>query len=102
MQKKLLAVAVAGALALPSAAFAASSVTITGFFKLSWAYVKVSGTPNEDSQDRVQDESSRIWFRVVEDLGGGLQAVAQIDWRIQLDAGSDATSGMAAAVSGSS
>ena len=93
MQKKLLAVAVAGALALPGAAFAASSVTITGYFQLSWAYQKVSGTPNEDSQDRVQDESSRIWFRVVEDLGGGLQAVAQIDWRIQLDAGSDATSG---------
>lgn len=94
MQKKLLAVAVAGALAVPSAALAASSVTITGFFKLSWAYVKVKPqTVGENSQDRIQDESSRIYFRVVEDLGGGLQAVGQIDWRIQLDAGSDGTSG---------
>jgi predicted porin len=94
MQKKLLAVAVAGALAMPSAALAASSVTITGFFKLSWAYVKVKPQAvGETSQDRVQDESSRIYFRVVEDLGGGLQAVGQIDWRIALDSGADGTSG---------
>lgn len=94
MQKKLLAVAVAGALAVPSAALAASSVTITGFFKLSWAHVKVKPqAAGENSQDRVQDESSRIFFRVVEDLGGGLQAVGQIDWRIALDSGADAASG---------
>jgi len=90
MQKKLLAVAVAGALALPGAAFAASSVTITGFFKLSYAYTKVSDqTAGSNSQDRVQDESSRIIFRVVEDLGGGLQAIGQVDWRIAMDAGQD-------------
>jgi len=95
MQKKLLAVAVAGALALPGAASAASSVTITGFFKLSYAYTKVSNQPagGSQSQDRVQDESSRIYFRVVEDLGGGLQAIGQVDWRIALDAGSSGASG---------
>jgi predicted porin len=95
MQKKLLAVAVAGALALPGAASAASSVTITGFFKLSYAWTKVSNQPAgaSQSQDRVQDESSRIYFRVVEDLGGGLQAIGQVDWRIALDAGSDGASG---------
>jgi predicted porin len=94
MQKKLLAVAVAGALALPGAASAASSVTITGFFKLSYAYTKVSDqTAGSNSQDRVQDESSRIIFRIVEDLGGGLQAVGQVDWRVALDAGQDGTSG---------
>jgi predicted porin len=103
MQKKLLAMAVAGALALPGAALAASSVTITGFFKLSYAWVKVpqvAGVGNcpaagscEDTQDRVQDESSRIYFRVVEDLGGGLQAIGQIDWRIALDNGVNGTSG---------
>jgi predicted porin len=93
MHKKLLAVAVAGALALPGAALAASSVTITGFFKVSYAWIKVSGKPNEDSQDRVQDESSRIIFRVVEDLGGGLQAIGQVDWRVAIDAGGDQTAG---------
>jgi len=94
MQKKLLAAAVAGALALPGAALAASSVTITGYFQVSYApYSKVSGKAGNDSQDRVQDESSRIYFRMVEDLGGGLQAIGQLDWRVQIDAGSDATSG---------
>ncbi len=42
MQKKLLALAVAGALALPGAALAASSVTINGFFKVSYAGIKVA------------------------------------------------------------
>ncbi|MDX1374844.1 MAG: porin [Burkholderiales bacterium] len=93
MHKKLLAVAVAGALALPGAALAASSVTITGFFKVSYAWIKISGKPNEDSQDRVQDESSRIYFRVVEDLGGGLQAIGQVDWRVAIDSAVDAASG---------
>jgi predicted porin len=100
MQKKLLAVAVAGALALPGAASAASSVTITGFFKMSYAYLKTgdrgTGFPNSGghaSEDRVQDESSRIIFRVVEDLGGGLQAIGQVDWRVTLDAGADGTNG---------
>jgi len=97
MQKKLLAAAVAGALALPGAASAASSVTITGFFKVSYAYIKLSDRPagsvGSNSEDRVQDESSRIYFRVVEDLGGGLQAIGQVDWRIAMDAGQDGASG---------
>jgi len=87
MHKKLLAVAVAGALALPGAALAASSVTITGFFKMSYAWIKVKpqAAGGEDNEDRVQDESSRIIFRIVEDLGGGLQAIGQVDWRVPLD-----------------
>lgn len=96
MQKKLLAVAVAGALALPGAASAASSVTITGFFKMSYAYLKIGdrgGATGSGSEDRVQDESSRIYFRVVEDLGGGLQAIGQVDWRIALDSAVSGTSG---------
>ena len=89
MQKKLLAMAVAGALAIPGAALAASSVTITGFFKVSYALTKVSNQPAgvRDNQDRVEDESSRMYFRVVEDLGGGLQAIGQIDARFTADNG---------------
>jgi len=96
MQKKLLALAVAGALALPGAALAASSVTINGFFKVSYASIKVSpqaAGAGRSTQDRVQDESSRIRFIVVEDLGGGLQAIGQVDWRMAIDSGADATSG---------
>jgi len=96
MQKKLLALAVAGALAIPGAALAASSVTINGFFKVSYASIKVSPQApgaGRSSEDRVQDESSRIRFIVVEDLGGGLQAIGQVDWRMTIDQGADATSG---------
>jgi predicted porin len=96
MQKKLLAMAVAGALAIPGAALAASSVTITGFFKVSYALTKVSNQAvvgARDNQDRVEDESSRIYFRVVEDLGGGLQAIGQVDWRVQMDNGGSGAAG---------
>ncbi|MGE3680001.1 MAG: porin, partial [Burkholderiales bacterium] len=94
MNKKLMAVAVAGALAVPGVALAQSSVTISGIFKISVDNQRYGGsarTPN--SQWRTADDSSRIIFNVTEDLGGGLQAIGQVDWRPQLDAGGDAASG---------
>ncbi len=94
MNKKLLAVAVAGALALPGVALAQSSVTISGFLKMGIDNVKLSNTAkNPSSESRVQDDSSRIIFNVREDLGGGLAAIAQIDWRVTPDTGTDAISG---------
>lgn len=94
MNKKLLAVAVAGALAVPGAALAQSSVTISGILKISVDNTRLgqtAKTPN--SQWRTADDSSRIIFNVTEDLGGGLQAIGQVDWRVQLDAGTDAVNG---------
>lgn len=89
MKKKLLAVAVAGALAAPVAAFAQSSVTISGIFKASVDHQKISGVnaarTGNTSETRVTDQSSRIIFNVVEDMGGGLQAVGQFDLRFSLD-----------------
>jgi predicted porin len=38
------------------------------------------------SENRVTDNSSRIIFGMVEDLGGGLSAVGQVDMRFALDA----------------
>ncbi len=102
MQKKLLAVAVAGAFTVaPLAAFAQSSVTISGFFKASIESINIhsfggtagTGTPApaggrlnglNSSEGRLADDSSRIIFNVTEDLGGGLQAVAQADMRINI------------------
>ena len=99
MNKKLLAVAVAGALAAPGVALAQSSVTISGFIKMSIENLKI-GSPSaarsaagtSTSEGRLVDDSSRIVFNVVEDLGGGLRAVAQIDWRIAPDTGADGAS----------
>ncbi len=94
MNKKLLAVAVAGALALPGVALAQSSVTISGFLKMGIDNVKLGNSAKSPSSEmRVQDDSSRIIFNVREDLGGGLAAIAQIDWRVTPDTGTDAISG---------
>lgn len=89
MQKKLLAVAVAGALFSPLA-MAQSSVTISGVFKVGIDQIKI-GNPSaaraglNTSEVRLTDNSSRIIFGITEDLGGGLAAIAQLDVRPQLD-----------------
>ncbi|KPK05971.1 MAG: hypothetical protein AMJ64_10430 [Betaproteobacteria bacterium SG8_39] len=94
MNKPAVATLVAAALAVPATALAQSSLTITGFFKLSYEYLKLGDSAKSpSSEDRVVDDLSRIYFRVVEDLGDGIQAVGQVEWRINMDAGSDATNG---------
>lgn len=86
MNKRLLAVAVAGALAAPLAAYAQSSVTISGTFKGSVENYKYSNSAKTNSGSwAVVDDSSQIVFRVVEDLGSGMSAVGQIDMRFRAD-----------------
>ena len=95
MQKKLLAVAVAGVLAAPAVAFAQSSVTISGVLNFWMEGIKASGssapvaagasnpTGNVISRTRVADASgSNIRFAVVEDLGAGLSAIGQVETAI--------------------
>jgi predicted porin len=86
MNKRLLAVAVAGALAAPAAAFAQSSVTISGQFKGGFENLKLSTTTKTPaSQNGVVDDSSAIRVNVTEDLGGGLEAIGQWDIRLSID-----------------
>jgi predicted porin len=95
MNKKLLAVAVAGALAAPGIALA--QVTISGFFKVGVDSLSVgnpapanasnpttTGRVNK-GQIRVIDNSSRLIFNMTEDLGGGLAAIGQLDVRFAPD-----------------
>jgi predicted porin len=85
MNKKLMAIAVAGALAAPGVALAqASSVTISGFFKVGVENISYgNNVPSRlnKSQTRVVDNSSRIIFNTVEGLGNGLSAIGQLDVR---------------------
>ena len=76
MNKKLLVVAVAGALAAPGVALAQSSVTISGIFKVSLENIRIGSKValTNSSENRIADDSSRILFNVVEDLGGGMKA----------------------------
>ena len=89
MNKKLLVVAVAGALAAPGVALAQSSVTISGVFKASLENIRIGSKValTNSSENRIADDSSRILFNVVEDLGGGLSAIGQADMRLPLASG---------------
>jgi predicted porin len=90
MNKKLLAVAVAGALAVPALAFAQSSVTISGVLKvgvdnLSIGNAAAARNGKNTSEMRVTDNSSRIIFGMNEDLGNGLAGIGQVDVRFSTD-----------------
>lgn len=82
MKKTLIALA---ALAATGVAFAQSSVTIYG--KLNVSLEKANGSTTSMGDIH----GSRLGFRVAEDLGGGLQAKAQIEHRFRPDTGADAT-----------
>ncbi len=90
MQKKLIAAAVAGLIAAP--VFAQTNVTISGNFRAGWESYKLNGQ-GHDAESRVSDQSSGLRFNVVEDLGGGLKAWGQLDYRGALDSGALANSG---------
>lgn len=92
MNKKLMAVAVAGALAVPAVAFAQSNVRISGRAQLSFSNVKATGATAGSSKDlksrnRVDDNSSRIRFAGTEDLGGGLRAIFRMEAGVNMDTG---------------
>lgn len=97
MNKKLLAVAVAGAFGLPGVALAQSSVTISGAVHMSVDNVKYSQTPANtranSSESRLNDESSSIIFTIREDLGGGMSAIVVGDLKPNFDSASTALSG---------
>jgi predicted porin len=80
MKKSLVALAVLGAFA--GVASAQSSVTIYG--KLDQAIGKPTGTEDKQVMDNT---GSRLGFRGVEDLGGGLKAVFGMEHRFSPDTG---------------
>ncbi len=95
MHKKLLAAAVAGALAAPGIALA--QVTISGKVGVSFQSAKMSGATvarlGNTSFTSINDNTSTLNFRMREDLGGGLAAYGQFEFRQTTDAGSAAGTG---------
>ena len=93
MNKKLMAVAVAGALAAPAAVFAqASNVQIYGKLNLGLDNYSATGSAAGAAGDlkrrtRVYDSSSRLGFRGTENLGGGLNAVFLMESGVAVDTG---------------
>lgn len=92
MQKKLIALAVAG---LASAgAFAQSNVTIYGVADGSFESVSANGASSGTgyaSRTRIATNSSLIGFKGTEDLGNGLKAMFQVENQISLDGPSGTT-----------
>ena len=104
MQKKLIALAVAGLAS--TAAFAQTNVTIYGLVDYGYAYrwdgknagSNVPGantaTPNSSSQlNGGQSLGNRLGFKGTEDLGNGLKAVFLLEQGFMLDTGAQQTSG---------
>jgi predicted porin len=84
MQKKLIALAVAGAFAAPAFA-ATSNVDIYGKMHFSVSFYNDQVDTAEDMQ--FSSNASRIGFKGSEDLGGGLSAIWQVESTVNLDEG---------------
>lgn len=97
MNKKLVALAVAGVLGAPLAAQAqTANVTLYGRLNITLEAVNVSSQPagvSEPTVYRVSSNSSRLGVRGTESLGGGLNAIFQIESSISGDAGGGTLAG---------
>ena len=91
MNKKLVALAVAGVLSAPLAAQAqTANVTLYGRVNMTVEAVQVRSQPEGVSEPwiyRVNSNSSRLGVRGTESLGGGLNAIFQIESNVSADTG---------------
>ncbi len=89
MKKSLIALAV---LAAAGAASAQSSVTLFGIVDATLAYGKANGTGGSNKWQLTNSgyNSSRLGFRGVEDLGGGMSASFWLEASVQNDNGTGA------------
>jgi predicted porin len=97
MNKKLVAVAVAGLLAAPLAA-QAQNANVTLYGRLNIDFEVVNGRQADNSNPRVNrlsSNSSRLGVRGTEALGGGLNAIFQIEQNVSGDTGNSSSSGFA-------
>lgn len=89
MQKKLLALAIAGALSAPLAA-QAQNVQIYGLLQPSIDFID----NGDESGQFIRDNTSRLGFKGSEDLGGGLKAIFQLESALNFDERGDGTNWM--------
>ena len=92
MDKKLIALAVTSVFAAPAFAQAPGGVTLYGRANLGLDTFAATGSTagaayDFKSRSRVFDSGSRLGVRGVEDLGGGLRAIFQIESGVNMDTG---------------
>jgi len=95
MQKKLIALAVAGLAS--TAAFAQSNVTVYGIADVGYAYVDADGFKGLHNVNSGILSTSRLGFKGVEDLGNGLKALFTLEYGLTLDQNTGIGAGAAAA-----
>jgi len=80
MNKKLIALAVAGACTVPAAmAQTANPVTVYGRVYVTLEQVEAKGGTGTPNRTRIEDQASLFGIRGTEDLGGGLRAFFQLE-----------------------
>ncbi len=103
MQKKLIALAIAGLAS--TAAFAQSNVTVYGVVDASFESISATGATNATAatsgvglptRSRIVSNSSYIGFKGSEALGNGLNAVFQIENQLAIDNAQNGTAGATA------
>ena len=89
MQKKLIVVALAAAIALPVPVLADNAnVDIYGVANLSFDMTNNGNNGTQGtSTHKVSSNASRLGFKGAEDLGDGLNAVWQVESRVDMDGG---------------
>jgi predicted porin len=91
MQKKIIALAVAGLVS--GAAFAQSNVVIYGVADAGYVYASKNYTDNVKSTSKIYSggqSGSRLGFKGTEDLGNGLSATFRLEMGINIDNGDSA------------
>ena len=90
MQKRIIALAIAGAFIAPAAmAQTPNPVTLYGLVFGTVESVEAKGG-NAPQRTRVEDHSSRLGVRGTEDLGGGLKAFFQLETAFRIDSNNTA------------
>jgi predicted porin len=91
MQKKLIVLAVSGALGVPLAAFAQTNVSIYGRANMGLDRYSAIGSTvaggDYVSRMRIFDSGSRLGFRGSENLGGGMEAYLVLETGVNWDSG---------------
>lgn len=82
MQKSIVALAVAGVLA--ASAVAQAETTLYGSARIGVEYVQGKGSGKDSSWD-VANQASRLGVKGSEDLGGGLSAIYQYEFGVNID-----------------